>query len=594
MLKKNKNMNMRRKCVQMSAFILLFVVASSTLLLNTASAAIATISVRPSSQTVQVGAMFTVDLRVDPGTSVNMVEANVNFDPAQLGYINIDTSSSAFPDQLAQSVSSGTINFQRSVGVGGNDVSSDARVAIMTFRALTSGSASLTISGADSHNDAGSLINLSPFNTVVTVSVPACPSGQTGTPPNCVTPVAPTTPTPTPPTPTTPTAPTATPVPPTSPKTCPSGQTGTPPNCKAVPITPKTGGATSANPVATTTPPTTTVPATSANDAKPVIGSQNVQFTQAVITTTSKAPTQVYIDYGTSSEALSLQTPLSELGTSHKVSLDATRLTPGQTYYYVVVSKDQQGNTAQTTMESFTTKGISVTIKVFDSNHKPVTNKAVVLHSVAYNATTNDKGVATFNNVAPGAHELTYAVGDKTYSQNLAVSNTIKTATDGTQTAAAQNVSVVLAFSQKSGSVAAIWIMAIVLLVIIGFGVFFLLSRKFRKAAARAPLKSEPVIVASHDDDVVAAPLPLPSPPLPPPSPPLTPQAQAVESIAAPLNNVREPEKPEPGSTVAPFIQTPVISPVAQPVVERPIAVVAQQPMSNQPLDSDGEDEPGA
>ncbi|MHC5676598.1 hypothetical protein [Nostoc sp.] len=73
----------------------------------------------------------------------------------------------------------------------------------------------------------------------VTPPPPTCPAGTTGTPPNCVTPPPPTCPEGTTGTP--PNCVSPPPPPPPPPPTCPEGTTGTPPNCEAPKPTPVSG-----------------------------------------------------------------------------------------------------------------------------------------------------------------------------------------------------------------------------------------------------------------------------------------------------------------------------------------------------------------
>jgi hypothetical protein len=202
----------------------------------------------------------------------------------------------------------------------------------------------------------------------------------------------------------------------------------------------------------------------------------NVSFKTSV-------PTQVYIRYGID-KSLNLQTALSPADTTHNVSLDQSLLTPGQTYYYQIVVKDNKGNQTASAIESFTTKGYTVKFVVTDKNGHRMAHTKVELHSTPMTAETDGDGVATFENVSPGQHHLIYTAGSHEFSQAVTVNNTVATDTaTGRQAAAPQTVSIQFAAAKSNALIAPFTIFGLIILVVIVF-----LLRGRLSGTARQPI----------------------------------------------------------------------------------------------------------
>ena len=406
---------------------LLLVLALSLLALPGRSlAATNQIYLSPNPNTVQAGDNFTVSLRINPGgTAINGAQATISYNPSNLQYISIDTASSAFPTALV-SPSGGNGNVVIVQGILGGSITSDSLIANITFKALVgSGSATLGYNtgatyspNATSATD-GSYTNPTPLDTTVNFTpVPAAPT------------------------------------PTVAPK-----------------VTVKTTTPTTTTPGPTATPaPTTAVLTTTL---------KTVEFNLVNLRVASNIPVQVALKYGTSS-SLSQTRDFSALGTDNTVSIDPTSLIPGTTYYYEVVAKDGSGNTTQGVIKSFTTKGYTLKVTVLDSHNQPLADKTITLHSAVMTAKTDKNGVATFTNVAPGAHHVEYANGAKTYTEAVYVDNNVVTK-GGAQTAVAQNAAVVLAGytpAKKSLPLTAVLIPLVVL--IIGATVLIIREPKIR------------------------------------------------------------------------------------------------------------------
>lgn len=496
-----------QKYIQIPLVCAVFVAVGGVLFLHGASAATGQIYLTPAAPSVQNGSTVALDIRVNPGQAINNVEATMTYDTTKLTYVSIDTSSSAFSNSLGQTIntSTGKITLQRGTDVlSGVTVSSDSRIAVVTFQAAVgTGTSPVTLSGADAYDGNGNLITMSLGNATVSFTTPTATGGGNGNGSGSG-----------------------------------GGNSGGGSSNGGGNGGGSSGGGGGRKPTTTTT--------TTANTAAvPAISDKDVQFTQAVITTTTTAPTQVYIRYGTD-KTLSQQTPSSDFATSHQTSLNAVGLIPGQTYYYVVVSKDQSGAVSQTAMQSFTTKGLTVTVGIYDKNHQPIKNQTVTLHSTPYTVKTDAKGIATFSNVTPGTHHVVYTAGSKSYDEQVSVANNVQTI-GSSQTAAIQHVSVVYGLTQADHARAIGVTLTLLLLLVAGGAVFLTLRNKVRVAApSGVPLTSEPVVVGSQAPVTTAS-----VPPVIAVSPPTT-TVINVQETSDRLSAIPDASTPQPGSMVTP------------------------------------------
>ncbi len=98
----------------------------------------------------------------------------------------------------------------------------------------------------------------------------------------------------------------------------------------------------------------------------------------------------------------------------------------------------------------------TVEVTIVDSQNKPVKGVTVTLHSEPRTAVTNDKGIATFNDVEPGDHVATAVVNGAKREQPLTVTKdskivsiTLPKPTTGEQTTAQGNVSKTIARQKR-------------------------------------------------------------------------------------------------------------------------------------------------
>ncbi len=503
--------------ISILTFALAFFAISGLFFVKSALAATGTIYITPASNSVQNGSTLTVSVRVNPGTTIDSVQGTVTYDASKLQFISVDTSGSAFSTELQNSQSSGSVVFAR--GDFGAGVSADALIEKISFKALVgSGSGTLGLTGANA-DAGGTFTNPSSTGASVSFTTPpaTCPAGQTGTPPNCTTPT-----------------------PPGGGSTGGGSSGGGSSGGGSSSGGSHSGGGSGSG--GSTGGGST---GTGGNTDKPVCKVNNVRafYTKAEISMSTSKAAQVYIKYGLDPKNLSFNTAPDGTGTSHSAVLDPATLIPGQTYYYVAVSKDASGNTSETTVNKLQTKGLKVTVGVFDVNHKPLRNKTVTLHSTPQTAKTDANGFVTFDNVSPGDHHVVYAAGKKSYDQSVGVVNNVQTTGDS-QSAAAQSFSVVYGFAQSSLSIPVwVWLCVIVLI----FGGVVALAQTGRLGMALQlrrrqdyglPLTSQPVVVggASRPTDAYRD----------VGSPPNNPVVQDH------LNAIPDPNKPQPGVTIAP------------------------------------------
>lgn len=421
-------------------------------------AAAGEIYLSPSSASVQVGNQITLGLRINPGVSVNAVQATINYDASDLQFVSL--SLSAFPTCVQDSGGGGSVVF--SCTILGSSVTSDSLIANVNFEALTgSGSTSLTLSNANAANN-GSYTDPSTAGATISFTTPAPPPSSPSPPPS-------------------------------------SGNSShsskTTAKSSSSPTTPSTSSSSSSStPTSSSSAssPTSSTPTTSTSPVKISSTPTQIEFNKASIVVSSNTPAQFYIKYGTSKNDLNLSTTPTMLGKTATVSLANANLTPGTKYYYEIIAKSADGGIqAQTPLSSLTTKGYTLSVTVLDNQYHPLVGKLVTLHSAKpLTATTNSRGIATFTNVAPGLHHVDYSNDSHIYSQTLYVTNDF--VTHGySQTAAPQTAAVVLSSYHQPSGISASEILGLLVVLIIGG--FILISPR-RPRPIKYP-HSEPAVV---------------------------------------------------------------------------------------------------
>lgn len=341
----------------------------------------------PASSSVQIDKDVTLALRITPGTSVNAVQATINYSQSDLSFVS--TSLSAFPVCTVNSGGGGTVSLACAILAG--SVSSDSLVANITFEALAgSGNTTPSITDANAAYN-GTWTDPGSTNATISFTSPAAPSSPVKTVKS-------------------------------TPKTESSSDSSATSSSAATPIQ-----------LTVVSPPTAII-------IKPSL--KTVQYTTAEVAVSTNLATKTTIDYGTDKTDLNNSTSLGSSAATATPNL-ITSLMPGTTYYYKVVAQAADGTTTESSIQSFTTKGYTISVTVLGSNDRPLANQLVTLHSIAMTAKTNAQGVATFTNVTPGLHHVEYTAAGHTFTQQVYVASNVSTE-NSQQTAAPQTAAVIL------------------------------------------------------------------------------------------------------------------------------------------------------
>lgn len=147
-------------------------------------AATASLTLVPSTTSVNIGDMVTVQIRENSSTDpINVVQANVAYDATKLQFVSFDETGSAFPTVVTITQTAGTVQAARGTN-GGTSVTGDQLVTKLNFKALTAGSVPLTIAAGSAVVRTADTVDILAVknNTSVTVadlSAPTVPVGLT-------------------------------------------------------------------------------------------------------------------------------------------------------------------------------------------------------------------------------------------------------------------------------------------------------------------------------------------------------------------------------------------------------------------------------
>lgn len=149
---------------------------------NQIYAATGTLSFAPSATTVNIGDTIRVEVRENSGTDLaNAVEADVRFDATKLSYVSLDETGSAFGIAAATDVTTGSLNIARGRSGGLAAVSGSQLVTTITFKALATGSVTLSYAATSaivrSSDNVNILVATTP--TVLNLADTAAPTAPT-------------------------------------------------------------------------------------------------------------------------------------------------------------------------------------------------------------------------------------------------------------------------------------------------------------------------------------------------------------------------------------------------------------------------------
>ncbi len=338
--------------------------------LKTYATSVGTIYISPSNLNQENGSIFTISLMINPGTSVNAVQANVNYNPNYLQYVSNSISGSAFPTCVQDSPQSTAVIF--SCTILSSSVNSNAEIATITFKAINNGSTALTLSNANAANN-GSWTNPASLNSSVNIYTPA-------------------------------------------PKPQPKPSTN--------------NSVTTSNQNYSTTSQSTpsSSPATTPNQTKPktikpniYIKSINQQISadQMKVIISTNLAANVLIKYGLSPINLNQQILNSKNTTNNQLSL--TNLLPNTTYYYKIFTSLNGQIITTSQLNSFKTNGLTITITVLTKNFKPIVGQSFYLNNFKNKATSNQNGQVIFYNQSPGNNQLIYFINHQENKQGFYV-----------------------------------------------------------------------------------------------------------------------------------------------------------------------------
>jgi hypothetical protein len=449
-------------------------------------------AISPASSSVLNGNNVTVSLRINPLSEVFGLDVTLSYDAAKLQYVSTNAAGSAFATELPASANtSGKVHVARGITPGQLGVTGDAFIAQVTFKALTgSGNTSLSL-GGDVAGPNGAVPTATGTGTVGFTSPTPPPPAPAPSPSPSPSPTP--SPTPTPP-PTSSSDKRDPDVSITAPASHASisgtvdfkanasdnvavarvefqvdGQTKntdtSSPYSYSLNTTTLSNGehrlsarafdtsgrvntanrdVTVNNSGPTPAPAPSPPPSTGSHKPDLKVSKTRIELTRATLHASSKESVRVYVKYGIGKDRLSLSTPQTDFKRNHDISIPTTTLVPGTTFYYKVVVEDEKGNTAESQVQNFKTRGYRVTFFVGGKNERRLARRKVTLHSEPMTAKTDANGYVTFDNVAPGNHQLEFEDSGQKHVKAVTVEDSvIQYGKDGSQTAKPINQSVI-------------------------------------------------------------------------------------------------------------------------------------------------------
>lgn len=366
-----------------------------------ALAASGTLFFSPAKGTYVAGRSFTIEIRADSGNaSRQTTRANISYSSHLLEATSATTSGSDFDN--------GNVNINQEDGTvtyTAYDITPPTGKNLLaykvSFKVKSQGKASLTFGGDSAIN--GSLAERK--SATYTLSPSSCPSGQTGTPPNCTKPS-------TSPSPTKPTAPSSPSTPPAPSQPAPAIPTDSALLPLPIPSVPDTDE-----------PVVSEEPVELPSEPEDTFGIGNIRTKTLYDTTTldweSNLPGRATVKYGTSSDTLDNETAVIQTSPT-AYTAEMTELKPGVKYFYMISAVDTS-DTAVTDDYSGTvlTKGYPVRIAI-QQNEAPLEGATIGLENYSGTTVTNDEGTVDFE-LKDGSYTLTIKQDAVTIKKTIAV-----------------------------------------------------------------------------------------------------------------------------------------------------------------------------
>ncbi len=413
----------------------------------------------PSTNSVSQGSNVNIGVNLNTGgENITSAKVVINYDVSKLEFVSFDYSSSSFSihSDTFNKVESGKLSYNTSAFTGVN--SANANIFSIRFKSIGSGSSSVTVSQPESVL-LGPSSELNPPN-LLSVVEGASVDISSPTPD----------PEPNPPT----TNPTPNPTPDPEPN---------PPTPNPTPISEPSPTSNSSNPKTSNwSQPSvnlkkdqTQAPQSSSATAPQIANVEinNLGYRSADISWSTDKPSNSILNLGADKDSLAINVKSDGIKNAHSVRLDENYLTPGTTFYFKITSSDEAGEKTVSETYSFVTKGYDVVAQVVDKQANPVSEVIVTLNSDTRISETDENGNASFYNVAPGQHTVSFEYGGEVYSQSINVEDKLNVLTSAVQyseaTGQAQVFTVSLDQSVNRFINNLIWIIIIPIVLIVSY-----------------------------------------------------------------------------------------------------------------------------
>jgi hypothetical protein len=392
----------RSLCLILLSVLVILGLSSATNKQASASAGTDGLTISSSASSYQVGSTFTVTVTDNGSDSINSVRAYINYDSSHLAEQSVATGSNAgspLTIPLSSTVDTGS-QIQLDVGNLTSPVTGPAVVATITFKVVATGNTTVSA-------DSGSIIYLSsndinsysqaasvPLNlTLTSAPSPTCPSGYTGTYPNCV-------------------------APPSG-----GGSSGGSGNSGSSGGSSGSTRSSSSSNKSSTTPPSSKNPSTNPTTT-PVINNSslslyninetNVTTNSVTINWQSNLASTSSINYGSSINYTNNLVDNNYV-TTHSAIL--SNLSKGTKYHFEISGKTANNLTDTTSDNTFSTQGFTVTIKIVDNKNKPIAKAQVVVNGKT--EITDAMGYVVYQNELSGNTQVKIIDGNQTTTDSI-------------------------------------------------------------------------------------------------------------------------------------------------------------------------------
>lgn len=129
-----------------------------------------------------------------------------------------------------------------------------------------------------------------------------------------------------------------------------------------------------------------------------------ISTNSATITWETNEKSDSTLEFGLFAKDYFISVSDKNLTLDHSIKVEGKALTPGTAFHFIVKSKDEAGNEAVSSNQTFQLKGYDVKVKILDLANNPVKDTDVYLYTEAQKLKTDSNGEAHFANVTLGKH----------------------------------------------------------------------------------------------------------------------------------------------------------------------------------------------